>query len=89
MEKQTMRRVGQTLGLTIASIAVILWSWHFGVIVFLLVGMPIATVGLAVAGGARPPWRIPARDYLLYLAIAVVLVLGILAYAKYSAMHGL
>ena len=54
-----------------ASIAVMVWSWHFGIMVFLLVGMPIAAVGLAVAGGARAPWKIPARDYVLYLAIAL------------------
>ena len=83
-----MRKAGQELGLTIASIAVMLSSWHFGVLTFLLLGMPIATPGLAIAGGAPAPWKIPAKDYLLYFGIALALAFGIFACAKYSALHG-
>ena len=83
-----MRKAGQTLSLTIVSITVMLWSWHFGVMPFLLVGTPIVTLRLAVAGGARAPWKIPAKDYLLYFVIALGLAFGVFACAKYAALHG-
>ena len=83
MDKEGKTAILRT-ALTIASIGVLVVSWHFGIVTFLLVGIPISLVTLGVAGGARLPWKIPARDMLLYLAISIALVLGILAYAAYS-----
>jgi hypothetical protein len=36
---------------------------------------------LYVAGGGRVPWKISWKDYLLYIAISVALVVGIILHA--------
>jgi hypothetical protein len=71
--------------LTAASVGLLVEFWHLGIVIFLLVGVPISLVALGVAGGARPPWKIPAKDIFLYLAISIALVLGIVAYAEYTS----
>jgi hypothetical protein len=72
------------VAITAAGIVVLFESLRFGNAAFFLVGIPAFLVAGGIAGGARLPWRIPARDTLLYVAISVALVLGTIAYAVHA-----
>lgn len=63
----------------------LLASTQFGGIGILFIGIVAFLVACGIAGEARMPFRIPAKDMLLYIGISIVLVIGIALYAFHAA----
>ena len=73
----------QRLLWTVVAVALLLWgaSGGYGLFFAALAGSFI--IGYA-AGGGRIPWKITWRDYFLYVAISVALVVTVILYVWVS-----
>lgn len=66
-------------------VVALLASTQFGGIGILFIGIVAFLVACGIAGGARMPFSIPAKDMLLYIGISIALVIGIVLYAFHAA----
>ncbi len=73
------------LAVTAVGVIVLFICVNFGSAATVLIGIPALLVACGIAAGARLPHKIPLRDRLLYVAISVALVAGIVVWAFHSA----
>jgi hypothetical protein len=72
------------LAVTAVGVIVLFTCVNFGSAATVFVGIPALLVACGIAAGARLPYKIPFRDTLLYVAISVALVAGIVVWAFHS-----
>ncbi len=78
------RKVRHPALITLAGLAVLIACSQLGTGALLFVGIPAMLVASAIAGGARPPTKIPLSDAVLYVGISVAIVIGIAVYVLYK-----
>jgi hypothetical protein len=82
LDDQSRRKY--SLPISIAGVVVLLVSARFGSTAVFLIGFPALFIACGIAAGARTPSKIPNRDALVYVGIAVVVVIGVVLYAFHS-----
>ncbi len=73
-----------SLAITLAGVVVLVASAGFGSTAVFLIGFPALFIACGIAAGSRAPSKIPNRDALLYVGIALAVVVGIVLYAFHS-----
>ena len=82
LKARTTRK--HSLAITGAGVAALLLSAQFGSTALFLIGVPALLIACGIAAGARKPSKIPNRDALAYVGIALAIVIGVVVYAFYS-----
>jgi hypothetical protein len=82
---EQQRKTLYRLAVTAVGVIVLFICVNFGSAATVFVGIPALLVACGIAAGARLPYKIPFRDTLLYVAISVALVAGIVVWAFHSA----
>ena len=72
---------------TVVAIALLFWGLA-GDRVRQLVAVAGFFLILYAAGGGRLPWKVRAKDYLVYIAIALLLVAAMIVYTLYLIRFG-
>jgi hypothetical protein len=80
-----MSKTRHPFALTVAGFIFLLACANYGTAALLFVGIPGFLILLGIAGGARMPTKVPARDTLAYVGISVGVVAIVLLLAVYAA----